>query len=182
MNPLLLHLDRFSLRALQQKYFTRGKTVISLFSGGEGQFLHFFSWKTTRTVWGLFHFLAFGVKNELYHPLHHPGDKKNPNKTTTKKPQTSKTNPTKSPMCNCQNGLFPHKSSCSMGDTLPIKSDSPLCWGSSCWEVNLLDWRKSPVICKVSCVLAASSLQSTYESLWFYSCSHGNTSCSYGSF
>jgi len=38
MNPLLLHLDRLSVRALQQKYFTRGKTVISLFIGEGGYF------------------------------------------------------------------------------------------------------------------------------------------------
>lgn len=38
MNPLLLHLDRFSARALQQKYFTRGKTIISLFIGERGYF------------------------------------------------------------------------------------------------------------------------------------------------
>lgn len=34
MNPLLLHLDRFLVRALQQRYFITGKTVISLFIGG----------------------------------------------------------------------------------------------------------------------------------------------------
>lgn len=33
MNPLSLHLDRFLVRALQQRHFIRGKTVISLFIG-----------------------------------------------------------------------------------------------------------------------------------------------------
>lgn len=66
MNPLLLHLDRFLVRALQQRYFIRGKTVISLFMGG-AIFTSLFMKEDKNRMGFFFDLLAFAVKNEPHH-------------------------------------------------------------------------------------------------------------------
>lgn len=53
MNPLLLHLDSFLVRALQQRCFIRGKTVISLFIGWGAIFTSLFR-KKDKNCMGIF--------------------------------------------------------------------------------------------------------------------------------
>lgn len=74
MNPLLLHLDRFSVRALNRNILPEEKQLLDFLLEREGLFLHLFSRRRTRAVWFLFDLLAFRVKNEPHHSLNYPGD------------------------------------------------------------------------------------------------------------
>lgn len=67
MNPLSLHLDGFLVRALQQRSFIRGKTVISLFIGVGAIFTPLFMKEDKNCMRLFFYLLAFGVKNEPHH-------------------------------------------------------------------------------------------------------------------
>lgn len=140
MNPLSLHLDRFSVRSLQQKYFTRGKTVISLFIGGGGSYFYISFHEGGRELYG-FCLICWllGIKmNLIIHwiILGTQSDARGKNKAT----------------CNCRNGPFSHKasSSSSTWGTSPTKGESPLRRGSPGWEVNGLDCSKSSAACKAS--------------------------------
>lgn len=118
MDPLLLHWDRFLVRALQQRCFIRGKTVISLFIGGEAIFTSLFMKEDKNCMLGFFCLLAFGVKNEPHHSWNYPGE-------------AGQFKRKKALCATVEMAFFPIKQASAVHERFYPYKESPLCRGSS---------------------------------------------------
>lgn len=145
MNPLSLHLDRFLVRALQQRYFIRGKTVISLFIGVGAIFTSLFMKEDKNCMRLFFYLLAFGVKNEPHHSWNCPGD--------------ARQFKTKKALCAAvEMALFPIKQAAAAHERLYPYKECCLCRGSSGWEVNAKGCSRCCVSCRMSWCLSLQEL------------------------